>query len=92
MTERIVQQLRLRRQRRRIQVTGIGGVTEGPVARSFVNFDVLCASPYEGKTRETISGIEATVLLKITTTLPAYPVDFDPKWKHLRDLHLADPQ
>ena len=54
VTERIVQQLSLHRQRRRIQVTGVGGVTEGPVARSFVNFDVLGAHPYEGKTRETI--------------------------------------
>ena len=39
-----------------------------------------------------ISGIEAIVLPRITTKLPAYHVDFDSKWKHMQGLHLADPQ
>ena len=56
-----------------------------------MNFDVLSARPYGGRTKETISGIEAVVLPRITTTLPAYHVDFDSKWKHLQGLHLADP-
>ena len=42
--------------------------------------------------QETISGIEAIVLPRITTMLPAYHVDFDLKWKHREGLCLADPQ
>ena len=92
VTERIVQQLRLCRRRRRIQVKGIGGITERPVSHSFVNFDVLSSRPRGGRTKETISGIDAIVLPRVTTTLPAYQVDFHSKWKHLQGLHLADPQ
>ena len=65
---------------------------EGPVSCIFVNFDVLGACPHGDKTTETISGIEAIVLPRITTTLSAYHMDLDSKWKHLQALPLADPQ
>ena len=73
-------------------MTGIGGITEGPVSHAFVNFDMLGACPHGDKTTEMISGTEAIVLPRITTTLPAYDADFDFKGKHLPGLHLADPQ
>ena len=73
-------------------MTGIGGVTEGPVSHSFVNFHVPSTRSRGGRTKDAVSGIDATVLPRITTTLPAYHIDFDSKWEHLQCLHLADPQ
>ena len=35
--------------------------------------------------------VEAVVLPKISAKLPMYPVEFEARWKHLSDLHLADP-
>ena len=35
-------------------------------------------------------GLEAVVLPKITAPLPAFPIPFNPHWKHLTGLCLAD--
>ena len=35
--------------------------------------------------------IEAVVLPKLTTQLPACSVNLNPRWKHLRGLDLEDP-
>ena len=73
-------------------MTGIGGATDGPRARSFVSFDILGARSHAGKGPEKVSGIEGIVLRKITAPIPACPVAFDHKWKHLKGLNLADPK
>ena len=36
--------------------------------------------------------VEAAVLPRITTKLPASPVSFDTNWRHLSGLRLADPE
>ena len=92
ISERLVQQLRLSRERRQIQVTGIGGTAEGPITHSFVSFAVQGTRSRAGRGRETFSGIEGIVLPEITAPIPAHPVTHDPRWKHIEGLRLADPQ
>ena len=38
-----------------------------------------------------IMKVEATVLCRISSELPASPIPFNPKWKHLKGLPLAEP-
>ena len=42
--------------------------------------------------QEKTLALEAPVLPQITSEIPSHPVPFDPKWKHLKQLDLADPE
>ena len=87
ITERLAQHLRLPRQRRHMQVAGIGGI-HCPSSCALVSFGVASSN----QPKEPIWGVEAVVLPKITTELPSLPVALSPKWKHLSGLRLADPE
>ena len=41
--------------------------------------------------KKNVIEVEAIVLSNITSELPSSPVQFRPKWKHLKGLTLADP-
>ena len=88
VTGRLVRQLQLPLQCKYFQVAGIGGKAHG-VSHFLVSFDVA-----NSNNTSTPSGrhwkVEAIVLPKVTTKLPASPVPFSANWKHLQGLQLAN--
>ena len=92
VTERLAQRLQLPRQRQRIRVAGIGGSEHTLSSRSVVTLTV--ANEKSVKVGRLIGPrwkVQAAVLPKVTTKLPASPVSLDKNWKHLSGLRLADP-
>ena len=90
ITECLAQHLRLHHKNRRVQIPGIGGPLHTPSSHT-VAFGMFGLrrkgdrrSPYQ------LWVVETVVLPKITAPLPAFSVLFDPQWKHLTGLHLAD--
>ena len=86
ISERLAQHLRLPRRSHNIRISGIGGSAVHSSSRGLVKFGVTSLNT-GGKT----ISIEAVVLPKITNVLPSSYVQFDPKWKHLSRISLADP-
>ena len=92
VTEQLVQHLELLHRHHRIQVTGIGGATENLTSQSLVSFGITSACSHKAKLLKALWGIEVIMLHRITTKIPAFPPVFNPKWKHLHGLDLADPE
>ena len=86
ITERAAQQLRLPRRKDSTLIAGIAGVN-AIRTRGAVSFTV-CHVLGTGKK---IRVEHAFVLPRVTTDMPASPVDSISQWKHLEDLDLADP-
>ena len=86
ISKRLAQLLSLPRRSHNTRISGIGGSIVHSSSRGLVQFSVTSLNP-GGKT----ISVEAVVLPKITSVLPSSPVRFDPKWKHLSSIPLADP-
>ena len=85
ITERLAQQLRLPR-RHSPMIAYIGGVTPQVRPKGLVKVQVTDRSQ-AGK----VHTVEALVLPRITSNIPATPVRSRQNWKHLDGLSLADP-
>ena len=85
ITERLAQQLRLTR-RRSPMVACLGGVTPQIKPKGLVTVRVT-GKNRDGKTHT----VDAIVLRRITSDIPAAPVQIKESWTHLSGLHLADP-
>ena len=86
ITERLVQTLRLSRTRQSIHVLGIAGSSPQVPVQSVARLKI---SPVNS-TGNTLD-ISAVVVPTVTCDLPISPVSFDPTWKHISNLPLADP-
>ena len=87
ITEGLAQKLKLPRRKDNSLIAGIAGVN-ATRTRGAVSFTV---SDVRGKGKQ-INVLDALVLPKVTTDMPANPVDSISQWKHLTGLDLADPE
>ena len=85
ITERLAQHLHLPQRHHEKKISGIGGASKKS-PRGMVDFKITSLGS-EGKTLDA----QALVLPKITSVLPSHPIPFSHKWKHLRNISLADP-
>ena len=93
VTEHLARRLQLPRQRQRVRVAGIGGPEYSLSSRSVVTLTVANQKSLKvGRLTGPRWKVQAAVLPKITTKLPAMYVSFDTTWRHLSGLRLADPE
>ena len=86
ISERLAQSLCLARTKQNIGISGIGGISHGPLTQSLVNFYVSPTKPSQMKV-----SITAVVVPKVTGDLLSHPIPFTQEWSRLSDLDLADP-
>ena len=87
ITERLAQQLKLPRRKDNSLIAGIAGANATHM-HGVVSFTV---SHMYTKGKQ-IHVLDALALPKVTTDMPASPVDSISQWKHLTGLDLADPE
>ena len=84
--ERLAQHLQLTRICHYLQFSRIRGADTPVAPQGIVQFGVASISHIDEH-----MPVEAVVLPRITTELPVQHIPFDGKWRHLKGLHLADP-
>ena len=87
ITERLAWQLQLPRKNQRVQVAGIGGAYTIP---RHTQLRLECPGYKDRRSLHQLWGVKAVVLPQVTVSLPPFPVPFNPRWKHLAGLCLAD--
>ena len=86
-TERLAQQLRLKRRRCNFTINGVAGIDVQP--KGTVRFkDAGVGEACRGRPID----VEASVLPQVTANLPTLPVSPVTRWRHLSDLEFADPE
>ena len=86
MTERLTQSLNLPRSPRSTRIMGIVGLSHTPASQALTQHII---SPTDNPTKE--FSVTAMILPRITCDLPLHLVSFSPRWTHLSDVTLADP-
>ena len=86
ISERLVQQLRLRRRKNNTMIAGIAGIN-ATRTRGAVNYTLGHARDGQKKTRVE----NAFILSRVTADFPVNPVCSISEWKHLGGLDVADP-
>ena len=86
ITQHLAQSLNLPSSRQSIHVSGIAGVSPGGPAQTVASLQI---SPIVSVSEKI--NLSAIVVPKVTCDLPLSTVPFDPNWKHLTGLSLADP-
>ena len=86
VSERIVQALKLPRSTCNAKFSGIAGMAHSANTQSLATFNIAPSHNVDNKINVT-----AIVLPRITCNLPVSRIPFDPSWKHLLTLPLADP-
>ena len=91
IVERSAQCLHLPRMNQRLQIVGIGSALHDPSSHMvfFGAFGLRCKG--DSTSPHHLWRVwKQVVLPKITASFPAFPVPFNPRWKHLTRPHLAD--
>ena len=86
ITQHLAQSLNLPSSRQSIHVSGIAGVSPGGPAQTVASLQISSIVSDSEKIN-----LSAIVVPKVTCDLPLSTVHFDPNWKHLTGLSLADP-
>ena len=86
ISERLAQSLSLSRSPLSARISGVAGLIHKSPLQSVATFTV---SPTRNLSKKFT--VTAVVVPRVTCDLPQHPISFDPSWKHLHQLPMADP-
>lgn len=86
VSERLAQNLHLPCVNQSTRISGVAGLSCSSSAQSITDFKV---SSLHSPSRK--FDVKAVIVSRVTCDLPLHPTPFNPKWKHLSGLKLADP-